>query len=196
MVGVKLAGRASWRELQYLQLLHDLIAQREPDTTVWSAEQINKVKQRLAQIGLNELPAYLNGCRKRAMIGQLVIVLFVVPGFISDALGALLLLLNLSNSLSQRGVFDHPIFEKIAGLGIFGRSKGYSRYQSEYEAKYGKSDAQRAKEEAAAQEAARGDVPVYQEKQGFAKMREKFESERVVKDAKFEEIDDDAPPKA
>ncbi len=193
LVGVKLAGRASWRELQYLQLLHDLIAQREPDTTVWSAEQINKVKQRLAQIGLNELPAYLNGCRKRAMIGQLVIVLFVVPGFISDALGALLLLLNLSNSLSQRGVFDHPIFEKIAGLGIFGRSKGYSRYQSEYEAKYGKSDAQRAKEAAAAaaQQAAQSHVPVYQEKQGFAKMREQFEAERTVKDAKFEEIDDD-----
>ena len=145
-VGVKLAGRASMRELQYLQLLHDLID--------------------------------------------------VVPGFISDAIATLMLLLNFSNSLSQRGFFDHPIFEKVAGMGIFSRGKGYSRYQSEYEAKYGKSDAQRAKEEAAAQEAARGDVPVYQEKQGFAKMREKFESERVVKDAKFEEIDDDNPPKS
>ncbi|MDT3662584.1 MAG: FxsA family protein [Anaerobiospirillum sp.] len=195
-VGVKLAGRASMRELQYLQLLHDLIGQREPDPNLWSQAQIDQLKQRLAQMGPNEIPAFLNRCRKRAMIGQLVIVLYVVPGFISDAIATLMLLLNFSNSLSQRGFFDHPIFEKVAGMGIFSRGKGYSRYQSEYEAKYGKSDAQRAKEEAAAQEAARGDVPVYQEKQGFAKMREKFESERVVKDAKFEEIDDDAPPKA
>ena len=151
-IGVKLAGRASMRELQYLQLLHDLIGQREPDPNLWSQAQIDQLKQRLAQMGPNEIPAFLNRCRKRAMIGQLVIVLYVVPGFLSDAIATLMLLLNFSNSLSQRGFFDHPIFEKVAGMGIFSRGKGYSRYQSEYEAKYGKSDAQRAKEEAAAQE--------------------------------------------
>lgn len=194
-VGAKLAGRASIRELMYLQLLHDLIGQREPNMNVWSQAEIDKVKQRLSQVGPTEIPAYLNRFRKRAMIGQVVIVLFVVPGFISDAIAAIMLGLNYSNSLSQRGFFDHPIFEKIAGLGIFSRGKSYSRYQSEYEAKYGKSDAQRAKEEEAAKEQAQGDVPVYQEPQGFAKMREQFEADRVVKDAKFEEIKEDDQPK-
>ncbi|HIV54368.1 MAG TPA: FxsA family protein [Candidatus Anaerobiospirillum stercoravium] len=190
-VGLKLASGASRRELMYLQLIHDLLGQREPNPA-WSAAQIDQVKQRLAQINPSDIPAYINACRKRALIGQLVILLYVVPGFLTDIIATILLVLNLSRGLSQGSLFDHPIFEKMAGMGVFSR-KGYSRYQAEYEAKYGKSDAQRAKEEAAAQEQARGDVPVYQGKQGFAKMREQFESEREVKDAQFEEIDDDTP---
>ncbi|MCI6863757.1 FxsA family protein [Anaerobiospirillum succiniciproducens] len=126
--------------------------------------------------------AFISSLRMRCLKDQGIIALFVIPGFITDAFALLFLLLSLKSGLVE-GMFSGKVFEKASVFGF--ASKGTDPY--------GKSARDLEKEAEAFAKEQQGNIPTMRPDAGKAtveEMKSRFQAEKEIKDAKFEEIKD------
>ncbi len=176
VVGVKLC---TWQMRRWASVLQELSINPESQLDLAVAEK--KVSMILS------IQAY-----------TFAIVLFIIPGFITDAF-ALLLMIGVSLHLFKKAGFLNPNKVKGSGFERFtGRFFSDDSYTKAVQEEFGMSDSDKAKEEQARCDAAMkemyGDVPPPSANASNAtvsEMKSKFQAPREVKEAKFEEINDD-----
>lgn len=122
--------------------------------------------------------------------------LFIVPGVITDVLGIIILAVMFFN---PQTVSNHK--QMFAGVSSRWSKSRFAQHEF---AKYGKSFSEQRKEEEEAERARQqemyGDVPQPNERAGqatIAEMKAKFQENKKVENAQFEEVqDDDDKPKS
>lgn len=152
-------------------------------------EQANEEREKLEKMTNEERAAYLMSLKKRTLFDQVMILMFIIPGFLTDVIAIILLLINIKASLFDKSIFDNPIFEKA---NVFGKRD--SKYQEYMNKNYGKSTRDLEKEAEARAKEEQGSVPRENPNAGQAtieEMKAKFQAQKEVKDAKFEELPDD-----
>lgn len=149
-----------------------------------SDDLVNK----LESMSDEERMAYMVSLRRRTIFDQLMMLLFIIPGFITDAVAIVLLLINIKGSLFDKGIFSNPIFEKA---NIFGKRN--TKYDEYMDHAYGKSTRDLEKEAEARAKEQQGPVPQADPNAGKAtieQMKARFQAQKEVKEAKFEDISD------
>lgn len=123
-------------------------------------------------------------------------IAFVVPGLITEVIALLLMMraLLFGQSSLQEGGFGAwlgRLVQKIVPFRIYSR---YSDYDEEMYRRYGKSERDMAREAEEAAAKANAKVPQPNEKAGqssVAEMKAKFQENKVIKEARFEEVDEE-----
>ena len=87
-------------------------------------EQANKEREKLEKMTNEERAAYMMSLKKRTLFDQVMMLMFIIPGFLTDVIAIILLLINIKASLFDKSIFDNPIFEKA---NVFGKRD--SKYQ-------------------------------------------------------------------
>lgn len=191
--GLMVTKKLFARDLRLLQRVAEL--SMNEGMVDMSDEQANQEREKLEKMTHEERAAYMLSLKKRTVFDQVMMLLFIIPGFITDAIAIILLLINIKASLFDKSIFANPIFEKA---NIFGkRNAQYEEYMNHT---YGKSTRDLEKEAQARAKENQGSVPQEDPNAGkatIAQMKARFQAEKEVKEAKFETINDpeDEQPK-
>lgn len=164
------------------------IMRNDANVDTSKAEYAN-LKNKLFAMDANEQNQFLANLSRRCMVDQLIIVLFIVPGFITDGIALILLLLSARQSFLLGGLLSSSMFEKFSS----------SKFGTFQQHNYGKSARDLEKEAQEFARAQQGDIPRENPNAGSAtveEMKAKFQAEKEVVDATYEVVADDDDDKS
>ena len=174
-----------------MELMHGKI---EPEASYPNISPL--MQKRFLKFTDEERVKYCDKYVRLSRVYGVALMLFLIPGLISDMVAILWILLGIFGLLGPIFVWvvsnmpQGRIFKMSSG-GVWGKSWGSFSSNSSAEDMYGKSTREQEKEQES--QDADSPYPVYrQEKEGVSKMKEKFQNERVIKDVKFEDIGNDS----
>lgn len=180
--GVMITRKFVQRDFRQFQMIVELMTANQRGG--FDSAEYDELVSKLQNMSAEQREEFVQQKKRNLIVDQLAMFLFILPGFISDVIGCLILLVNMHGRLARGGLFNNSLFEKMSS---FGRNRQYREYMNQ---DYGKSNYEKARE--AEQARSEQDVPVYNpEKSSVEEMKARFKAEKVIKDARYEEIDDD-----
>lgn len=187
--GMSVAKSMMTSDLRKMQRFTEVIMKSMEGAPV----DLNEDGEKILTMEPHERENYMMSLKKRIMFSQIMMLMYLIPGFATDAVAIVLMLVNIKGSLFQKDLFSSPVFDKA---NIF---KSRNQEYEDFIKKYGKSTRDLEKEAQERARAEQGNIPRENPDAGKAtisEMKARFQAEKEIKDAKFEEIvEDDSPNK-